>query len=223
MKLNQIIFDLDGTLIDSADSILLAFEGAFQQASITPTKPLTKSIIGPPLHETLKVLSGSDDENTIHLLASLFMQQYDTTGYKKTVVFEQVDEMLMRLAELPIDLYIATNKRFKPTMLILEHLGWLHYFKGIYALDEPTVLANNKTILIANIIKKHQLASAETYYVGDTLADKEAADNNALSFSYASWGFGLDTQNDKQVNSFNSPSKMLTYFERALCTNSRTQ
>ncbi len=213
MKLKQIIFDLDGTLIDSADSILLAFKGAFKQADIKPTMPLTKNIIGPPLKETLTVLSSSKDTKTIDLLAALFMQQYDTVGYQETVVFDQINEMLVRLNQLPIDLYIATNKRIKPTMLILKHLGWLDYFKGIYALDEPSVLANNKTVLIANVLEKHQIVPTETYYVGDTTGDKEAADNNNLYFSYANWGFGLKPQDDSTVNSFNEPNKMLAYFE----------
>jgi phosphoglycolate phosphatase len=213
LKLKQIIFDLDGTLIDSADSILFAFKGAFAQADIKPTKPLTKNIIGPPLKETLNVLSGTSDKHTIDLLADLFMQQYDTVGYIETVVFDQVNEMLVRLNQMPIDLYIATNKRIKPTMLILEHLGWLDYFKGIYALDEPSVMANNKTALIANLLKKHQLVPAETYYVGDTIGDKEAAENNTLYFSYANWGFGLKPQDDNTVTNFNEPNKMLDYFE----------
>lgn len=213
MKLKQIIFDLDGTLIDSADSILLAFKGAFAQAAITPNQPLTKNIIGPPLKETLKYLSGSKNANTIDLLATLFMEQYDTIGYKETVVFDQIDEMLARMNQMPIDLYIATNKRIKPTMLILDHLGWLAYFKGIYALDEPTVFAVNKTVLIANVLNKHQIVPAETYYVGDTTGDKEAADSNNLHFSYANWGFGFKPKTDNTVKNFNNPSKMLAYFE----------
>lgn len=216
MTIKQIIFDLDGTLIDSSDSILLAFKGAFIQANITPDKPLTKDIIGPPLHETLKELLGSDDEKTISLLATLFKQQYDSVGYKETIVFNQVDDLLAKLVKMPIDLYIATNKRIKPTMLILEHLEWLAYFKGIYALDEPTVTAENKTVLITNIIKKHNIAPIETYYVGDTIGDKEAASNNTLSFCYANWGFGLETENEKSIKSFNLPSKMLAYFENVI-------
>lgn len=216
MKLKQIIFDLDGTLIDSADSILLAFKGAFAQADITPVQSLTKSIIGPPLKETLKYLSDSNDPNTINLLADLFMEQYDTVGYKETVVFDQIDEMLTRLNQMPVDLYIATNKRIKPTMLILDHLGWLSYFKGIYALDEPTVLANDKTMLIANILAKHQMLARDSYYIGDTIGDKQAAEGNALHFSYANWGFGLKPKDDNTVKNFNEPSKMLAYFESIL-------
>lgn len=216
MKLKQIIFDLDGTLIDSADSILLAFKGAFNQADITPVQSLTKSIIGPPLKETLKYLSGSNDPNTINLLADLFMEQYDTIGYKETVVFDQIDEILTRMNQMPVDLYIATNKRIKPTMLILNHLGWLSYFKGIYALDEPTVLANDKTTLIANILAKHQILPRESYYIGDTIGDRQAAEGNALHFSYANWGFGLKPKDDNTVKNFNEPNKMLVYFESIL-------
>ncbi len=214
MAIKHIIFDLDGTLIDSSESILIAFDGAFKKAGLTPIRPLTKDIIGPPLQQALTLLSGSQDLVVLENLSNLFKTHYDTVGYLQTVVFEGVTEMLAALSLTPADLYIATNKRIKPTLLILEHLGWLGYFKGVYALDSVKVLAKNKSEMLTNILLKHGIAPSTAFYVGDRVEDKEAALNNALNFTYASWGYGLETQADESVKSFYSPNTMRDFFQK---------
>ena len=63
-RYTHILFDLDGTLIDSAPAILASFRNAFAEAGITPVVAIDESIIGPPLLETLQILSGSHDTAT---------------------------------------------------------------------------------------------------------------------------------------------------------------
>ena len=53
-----IIFDLDGTLIDSSASILAGFAAALDDLKIAPKLPLTATVIGPPLRETLAGFAG---------------------------------------------------------------------------------------------------------------------------------------------------------------------
>lgn len=60
-RYSHILFDLDGTLIDSAPAILASFRDAFARAGLTPVIPIDDSIIGPPLTETLQLLAGSKD------------------------------------------------------------------------------------------------------------------------------------------------------------------
>ena len=51
MRIKTVIFDLDGTLIDSARSILNSIKAAFDEVGIEPMKPLTHDLIGPPLKD----------------------------------------------------------------------------------------------------------------------------------------------------------------------------
>jgi phosphoglycolate phosphatase len=211
-NIQHIIFDLDGTLIDSSPSILAAFEGAFLKAHLQAVKPFSPEIIGPPLKETLKILLGDDDPEKIGMLAALFKEQYDTVGYKKTSVFAGVEHLLKALAATETPLYIATNKRIKPTLLILEHLGWLPYFKAVYALDMPEAQAKTKTELIAYVLKKHEIQPADAFYIGDRQEDKKAALANMLQFCYAKWGYDAEVDADDQVLGFESPEGMLGFF-----------
>lgn len=212
MTFQSIIFDLDGTLIDSSPSILASFKGAFLKANLQPVKPLTPEIIGPPLKETLKNLLGENDTEKIDQLAEFFKQSYDTEGYKQTQVFAGVEYLLAELSKTK-PLYIATNKRIKPTLLIFEHLGWQQYFKGVYALDMPEAAAKNKAELIAYVLKKHAIQSAEAYYIGDRVEDKKAALANNLNFYYAKWGYDAEADADKSVKGFQMPEEMLIFLK----------
>ena len=67
--MKAIIFDLDGTLIDSAQSILVSMRRAFESCDLVPVLPLEASLIGPPLRETLQSLSSESDSAQIEQLA----------------------------------------------------------------------------------------------------------------------------------------------------------
>ena len=58
---NTVIFDLDGTLIDSSESIIESLNNAFLACRITPKEFLNSDIIGPPLMEILAKLSGTSE------------------------------------------------------------------------------------------------------------------------------------------------------------------
>lgn len=186
----HIIFDLDGTLIDSAPAILASFSAAFAAAGRTPVRPITDDIIGPPLTETLQLLSGSTDPATIDTLAEHFKAAYDGDGLKQTSAYPGVGDMLEQLRQHGITLHIATNKRLAPTRKILDLLGWRQHFDAIYALDMVTPRLPNKAAMIGRLLAEHGIAPEQAAYVGDRLEDGESASANALPFYAATWGYG---------------------------------
>ena len=183
------IFDLDGTLIDSSSSILASFASAFEALGITPTRPLTAEIIGPPLMQTLALLSGSDDQAQLQALAQKFKAHYDDEGCKQATVFAGVVQMLEHLSKSDAALYIATNKRLYPTLKIMQHLGWEHYFAGIYALDYYNPPVPSKKHMVGRILADHHIDASSAIYIGDRVEDGLAADDNALEFAMVTWGY----------------------------------
>lgn len=188
--IKTIIFDLDGTLIDSSKSILAGFAGAFAAEGLSPVVALGPEIIGPPLKETLSILAGSSDGALVDRLAGHFKAHYDSVGYRETTVFAGIPEMLAALAGLGVPMHIATNKRLIPTRRILDHLGWTAYFKTVRALDAWRPAVGNKTEMIARQLKEEMLSPASTLYVGDREEDFFAARANHLRFALAAWGYG---------------------------------
>jgi len=188
--LKAIIFDLDGTLVDSSPGILAAFTGAFAACGLELVRPLTAQIIGPPLRDTLRELSGSADPALLDALTAGFKAQYDQAGYRETRPFPGVEAMLVSLAAAGMALHIATNKRNLPTRLILDHLGWTAHFDRVYALDAFASAVTDKAGLIARLLADAGLDPARCAYVGDRDEDAGAARANDLRFFWAAWGFG---------------------------------
>lgn len=186
----HILFDLDGTLIDSAPAILASFRDAFARSGVAPGCPIDESIIGPPLMETLQFLSGSQEPALIARLADAFKASYDTEGYKVTAAYDGVGELLAGLAAAGLSLSIATNKRIHPTRLILEHLGWSSYFAHVYALDLFPSRLPDKAAMIGRLLADQAIPRDSAVYIGDRREDGESADANGLPFIAVTWGYG---------------------------------
>ena len=189
-RYQHILFDLDGTLIDSAPAILASYREAFSRCDVTPARTIDESIVGPPLIETLQLLTASHDKALIERLAEAFKASYDSEGYQQTAAYAGVGEMLAQLRDAGLQLSIATNKRIHPTRLILDHLGWLDHFEHLYALDLFEPRLPHKAAMIARLLADAEIPADASVYIGDRSEDGESADVNSLPFIAATWGYG---------------------------------
>jgi phosphoglycolate phosphatase len=185
----HILFDLDGTLIDSAPGIIAGFSAALLQNGVPPLCELSEAVIGPPLDETLRIISGISNLVIINKLADSFKYHYDAAGYKNSIIFEGVTDMLYSLHASGYTLHIATNKRLKPTLLILEYFGWSDIFTSTYALDSAGPRYTNKIQMLSHQLDEQGIVSKTAVYVGDSKGDRIASEKNNLHFIQADWGY----------------------------------
>ena len=185
----HILLDLDGTLVDSAPSIIAGLGEVVAQHRIEPRVPLDSRLIGPPLLLTLQRISGVNEDAALQGMAATFKEWYDSTGYTHTTVYPEIDSTLRTLATRAT-LYIVTNKRIHPTRQILEHLGWASMFAGVYALDAFEPPLPSKAAVIGRVMSTQGIAPNKALYVGDRAEDGEAATVNGLRFAWAAWGYG---------------------------------
>jgi phosphoglycolate phosphatase len=206
---SHIIFDLDGTLIDSAPSILGAFKQVLKQFSYAPIRPLNSDLIGPPLRQTLQEVSGESDPEKLTLLVDAFKRSYDNEAYALSKSYPGIVEMLENLALAGMYLYIATNKRRVPTKKIIDFFEWGKYFKTIYAIDRVIPAYSNKAHMLQSMMADLSLQSADCIYIGDRLEDSDAANASELRFIYVSWGYGPDDPQIKHFQVISDPKELL--------------
>ncbi len=209
LKAKSIIFDLDGTLIDSSQSILAGFEHVLNTNSLKPLITPTSIIIGPPLIETLRRLTGVDDKKKILKMAEQFKEYYDFEACLLSQPYNDVNCGLKKLIKDNFDLYISTNKRNIPTRKIIKHLGWDNLFVSVYTLDQDGSYFKSKSEMIKRQLKDFSLSADQAIYIGDRAEDMKAAKNNRLNFIGVSWGYGKFTEDVKVIESFNELDKLV--------------
>jgi phosphoglycolate phosphatase len=185
-----IVFDLDGTLIDSAPGILQSFGAAFANCGVTPCETWSTSLIGPPLQRTIAKQCDSQDPVLLESLRLAFMACYDSEGFRMSTPYDGVHEMLETLHDQRMRLFIATNKRIVPTRRILQHLAWDTLFEGVFGVDSLAAVETPKADVIRHISQHFGLAPRQSLYVGDRIEDYQAAMQVGLPFALATWGFG---------------------------------
>jgi len=190
MSARHILFDLDGTLIDSAPSILSGFARVLGQNGIKPMCELTQALIGPPLNETLRRISGIENHDLIEKLAKDFKHYYDEIGYKETQEYLGVSTMLRNLEGCGFHLFLVTNKRMLPTRKIVDLMSWSGHFRGIYSPDYLASAVRAKSVLIRNVLVDYAIPYSSAVYVGDRDEDYKAAAVNEVSFVGVKWGYG---------------------------------
>jgi phosphoglycolate phosphatase len=186
----NVLFDLDGTLIDSAPSILNALSKAFDNKGVQPLRKLTNDLIGPPLGEIIGSLVGSERIALVDEIIHEFKREYDETFCLYGMLYPGIRGVLEELVRKNVRLYVVTNKRAFPAQKILVANGLLDFFEGVYSPDSLSPPVNSKIDLLRNVIAMNRINQTNSVYVGDRSEDFLAAQANGLNFHYAQWGYG---------------------------------
>jgi phosphoglycolate phosphatase len=194
MKTTHLILDFDGTLIDSSPAILDTLAAVLRASGIKPVRPVEIDIIGPPLLSTLQTLTGLADRTKLEALATDFRRRYDSEGIYSTAAYPGVADALRNVVASGGRLSLATNKRLKPTRLLLEHFGWLPWFDAVYCVDSRTPPFAHKGEMLLALLDDRDLVASQCVYVGDTNHDAVAAAHAGLRFVAVGWGYGVGDQ-----------------------------
>lgn len=165
--IRNIIFDLDGTLVDSKRDIANAQHWVLAQLGVHSHRPEELyPLIGKPLTETFSTLLPSDLRDRIPEAIELYKSHYPPRALDTTTLFPGVSETLETLRQRGICLATATTKMTAGTRRVLIHFGIAEHFVQIQGSDN--IPFKPDPFIITKILEDQSWEKSETLMVGDT-------------------------------------------------------
>jgi len=184
--LRAVLFDLDGTLIESADAIVDSMWHVFDTiGEPRPTRQAIIDSIGCPLREQLQILTQHDPDACI----AVYRPHYAATACAKTALLPGVREILAAVQGAGLRIGLVTSKKREAAEQILEYHGILDYFEvriGPHDVEKPK--PHPEPLLKAAGLLGLPVESV--YYVGDMHFDILAARAAGMPCIALTTGFG---------------------------------
>ena len=185
-----VIFDLDGTLIDSLPGIEYSIRAAFATCGITYPDVDLRSFIGPPIRTILSQVAKTEAPDILTKLESAFRLSYDSEGWEMSYCYPGTEGMLAALCDLEMRLFVVTNKPAHVSNRILEIRGIRHLMELIVTRDSRAPQYADKAEMLGVLLNSCTLDSSECLFVGDTDEDAVAAAACGIRFVHVSHGYG---------------------------------
>ena len=187
--IGTVLFDLDGTLSDSAPGILASLQAAFADCGLPWLDDKTaRALLGPPFWHSLPPLVGADRVGDV---VAAYRRHYVLgRGMFDTVAYDGIAEALRSLSGKGIRLAVATSKPEQHAAEIVEHLGLSSYFHIIGG-DTLDGQRDSKSLVIGEVLDRlGNPDPAGLLMVGDRSHDVLGARLIGSACVGALWGYG---------------------------------
>ncbi len=213
MSKNLVIFDLDGTLMDTSSGILQAVRDTISEHGMPAlTEEKIRTFIGPPIQWSFEAQYGISKEEALGM-ADTFRALYSTKHLLGAVPYSGIYDLLKAINERGIKSAIATYKREDYALRLLKHFHFDDYTDIMYGGDNDGML--KKKDIIQKCIDTAGISNLEeVVMVGDTLHDSNGARELGVDFIGVSFGFGFHGDDAKGItNMANTPKEILNFIQ----------
>lgn len=187
--IRNILFDFDGTLVDTSEGIVKSMQYACDCLGYDNVRDeIIRKWIGPPLQEMLQRILSTGNDDEIRNGIRLFRERYEKFGIVETSLYPYVQENLQKMKSKGIRLFIATSKPEAFVEKISKRYDIIDYFDEISAVKMHGT-SPSKTERIGCLMKKHKMYPENTIMIGDRHEDAEAASANLLRCIGVSYGY----------------------------------
>ena len=181
-----IIFDWDGTLMDSVGLIVDAMRYAAEKHGLTVTDEATKSIIGIALVDAFPMLFPNDSDKYDELLATY--SEYYVKHCDNDKLFEGIKELIQDLHAQGKTLAIATGKKRKGLQRVLPNSGIQAFFTVTKTADETAGKPN--PLMLEQILVETGTRIEDAVFIGDSIHDIRMA--NAIQMDSIAVSYGCE-------------------------------
>lgn len=193
------VFDLDGTLADSAPDIATAINRSLASRGLLP---LTVAEVTTLLGNGLKILAqrafamrhATIEEDEVHA----FIAHCAAHPVSETRLYPDVEDVLAQLAQDGWRMAVCTNKAETAAIRVLEELGIHHYFDAICGGDMVTAQKPHAAHLLATL-ERSSASTEQAIMIGDNPADVAVARACRVPCIFAAWGYGVSKTEGEDV------------------------
>ncbi len=190
-KTRLIIFDLDGTLLNTIDDLAMSTNHALRQYGYPEHDlPAYRYFVGNGITKLIEraLPEEARKENTITQLRTAFVTYYQKHKTDLTHPYPGIPELLHTLHRQGIRLAVASNKYQQGTVELIRHFFGNNLFSIVLGQRENVPVKPDPAI-IEDILTFTAIPKSETLYVGDSDVDMQTARNSALTSIGVTWGF----------------------------------
>lgn len=204
------LFDLDGTILDSAPGITSCLVYTFATLGLPiPSAAELRAFVGPPMLESFRVITGLDAAQSREAL-TVYRAKYLDDGAYDATPFAGVGPLLRRIHATALPLSLATSKPELPATLMLEHFNLARYFDVITgaSADESR---SSKADVVAEALLRLEATGADIsrpVLVGDRIHDVEGAAVHGVPTIFVTWGYGSVEEHKNAIAVVDSPLKL---------------
>lgn len=209
MKYKNILFDLDGTLIDSYEGIARGIDKVVEKFGVELPKDIYRRFIGPPLTESFgRYMPDLDMQEVLQVFRSYYLNQ----GVLEYKLFDGIKEMLASLKSQGYRLYVATSKREDTAEEIIRHSNIYDYFERIFGAGFEN--RKEKFEVLEYAFADSDIVKEESVLVGDTMYDVDGARIVGIDSIAIAYGFGdrEELQASDAVAFLETPQDIVKYF-----------
>ncbi|CAN5248632.1 HAD family hydrolase [soil metagenome] len=186
------LFDLDGTIIDSAPGITASLAWTFERLGRpVPSPAELLAYVGPPILDSFRDLAAMTVAEAHHAL-DVYRPHYLQTGVFNSSVYPGVPTLLKRIHQSGIPMSLATSKPELPATTALDFYGLARYFTVITGASEDEV-RSRKADVVAEALRRLAALGADIsrpVMVGDREHDVHGAAEHGVPTIFVEWGYG---------------------------------
>ena len=192
-RFDTVIYDLDGTLIDSAKDMQVAVSRVLADHGLPPvTEDDVRIFMGQgskvTMDKAFTKYGKTLDDGALSAVTREFVRYYEADPVGHTTAFAGVPEVVGRFDKLGLKQGVCTNKFERPSRMILEHLKLMPPIAALAGADTfPVRKPDPRHILM--LVERMGRTPEKAVMVGDSIHDVEAAHAAGLPAVLVSWGY----------------------------------
>jgi phosphoglycolate phosphatase len=187
-----ILFDMDGTLLDSAPGVMDSAARALKavNAPVPPYPDLLK-YVGPPMYESFRQSAGLDVATAQKALRH-YRAAYAETGAEQSSLFDGIDGLLDQLASVRCPMAVATSKVEDQAVRLARAFGIDHHFADICGASDAAGRAAKEDVIAESLarLQAQGIDISSPVMVGDRSYDVAGAATHGIPSIFVAWGYG---------------------------------